>query len=240
MREKILAYSFRYQGNWQKIAKAIIKDEEVSKVKSPFPYVTIIDREYPEKLRSLRFPPWLLFYEGDLSLCQRKSLGVVGSREATEYGKQCTRQICQTVKDHRVIVSGLAKGIDQQAHLAALPYATIGVIASGLDIVYPKENIELYRTMRQQHLIVSEYPPQVQPQKYHFPWRNRIIAALSDCIAVPQAKIRSGTLVTVNHAIEMGKEVYCIPYSLHDPAGEGCNELIYNGANILIHFDDLK
>lgn len=239
MREKILAYSIKYDGQWNRIAKAIAENEEIEKCSCVYPYITIVDKEYPTKLKSLRFPPWILFYIGDISLLNQNGIGIVGSREISDYGRWCTQRIVETIKNQKVIISGMAKGIDAQAHYAAINARTIGVLGNGLNVVYPKENRELYELMKKKQLLISEYPPDVSVKKYHFPWRNRIIAALSDKIVVPQARIKSGTMVTVNHAIEMGKEVYCVPYRIIDQEGEGNNELIENGAIILNHFDDL-
>lgn len=139
-----------------------------------------------------------------------------------------------------VIVSGMAKGIDAQAHYSSLTGKTVGVLGCGMNVHYPTCNEQLYQQMKKRHCLISEYPPDTPPLKHHFPWRNRIIAALADKVAVPQAKCRSGTMVTVNYAMEMGKDIYCVPYPLWDLEGDGCNELIYNGAIPLIHFDDLK
>ena len=240
MRDQIYYYAVRYAGDWNKIAYALAQNETWKPLLSTCQFVTIGDEEYPDKLRELRFPPWILFYEGKLEFCDRKSVGIVGSRLACNYGLACTRQICASLKPNTTIVSGLACGIDAAAHNAALKKTTIGVIGNGLDIVYPAQNRVLYQKMKQDHLVLSEYPLGVQPRKHHFPWRNRIIAALSDKLVIPQAKIRSGTLVTANLAAEMGKEIYCVPYRLDDLEGNGCNELLCNGAMMLVHFDELQ
>lgn len=239
MREKILAYSIQYKGDWQSIAKALAEKTEIKPVKVNCSYVTIVDEAYPDKLKQLRFPPWILFYEGDFSLLNKESIGIVGSREIGDYGRECTLKICDAVKKQFVVVSGMAKGIDSCAHWACMDSQTVGVCGSGLDIHYPKCNESLYAQMKKNQLLISEYPPGTPVRKHHFPWRNRIIAALSDKLVIPQARIRSGTMITANHAAEMGKEVYCVPYPFDDADGEGCNELISNGAFILTSFDDL-
>ncbi len=239
MREKILAYCIQYQGSWQRIAQAIRDEEAIRRVEYQGLYVTVMDEQYPQKLRALRFPPWILFYRGNLSLCEKPSLGVVGSRRMGEYGKACTRQICKTVLGKRVIVSGMARGVDTEAHLSSLNGETIGVLGCGLDVVYPRENNLLQKKMGEQQLLLSEYPPTTVPRPHHFPWRNRIIAGLSDRLAIPQAAMRSGTMVTASLAMEMGKELYCIPYHWNEEEGAGCNELISDGAEILLHFEDL-
>ncbi len=239
MRDKICAYSIKYQGDWNKIANAIKNNEPIYNVKCSYNFVTVVDENYPNKLKRLRYPPWILFYEGDLSLCEKKSIGIVGSRKASSYGIMCTKKICDTVCATHVIISGLAKGIDAYAHRFSMTHNTIGVLGCGINITYPYENVELYEVMKKKQCIISEYPPDVPPRKHHFPWRNRIVAALSDKIAIPQAKIKSGTAITVSYALELSKEIYVIPYPLDNKEGDGCNELIYNGGNILIYMDDL-
>lgn len=237
--QAILSYCLKYQGDWQKIARALSQSEPFEEKEFSGHFITLMDDVYPVRLKGLRYPPWILFYEGNLELLALASVGIVGSRDISPYGRWCTEKICAALLDKRVIVSGMAKGIDAKAHLCSMNGKTIGVLGCGLDVIYPRENQELYRMMKKKQLLISEYPPQTPPLKHHFPWRNRIIAALSDKLAIPQAKIRSGTLLTVNHACELGKEVYCVPTSLDDPSGTGGNELIENGAFILNHFDDL-
>ncbi len=137
-------------------------------------------------------------------------------------------------------MSGLARGIDGQAHRSALDQHTIAVIGCGLDVVYPKEHASLYAVMRKKQLIISEYPNGTKPYAYHFPWRNRIIAALSEAVIVVEARRRSGSLLTVNEALELDIPVYCVPHAYLDEAGTGCNLLISQGANILVDEDDLR
>ncbi len=239
MREKVLAYCIKYDGDWNKIAKAISDEEKTTPVEYLGQYVTVFDEHYPSKFRSIRFPPWIVFYHGDLSLCEQPSLAIVGSRMANSYGEMCTEKICEYIQKQKVVISGLARGIDSIAHRASLSGKTIGILGCGIDIIYPQCNFALFEKMKRKHLIISEYPPGTPPLKYHFPWRNRLIAALGDKLVVVQAKIKSGTAITANEAIELGKEVFCVPHRLFDVESEGGNELIYNGASILVHFDDL-
>jgi len=237
MRNAIHAYSMKYQGDWSKIAQAIIDREPYECTDSLFQYVTIVDQHYPNQLKQLRFPPWILYYEGDFSLLQKKTLGIVGSRKLCPYAEDVIVRLC-LANQEKVIVSGLAKGADTKAHQCALNTGTIGVLGCGLDVAYPKENRDLIQMMKKNHLVLSEYPEKTKPLKHHFPWRNRIIAALSDQIVAVQAQIKSGTSTTVMKAIELSKDVYCVPYPLDFVDGQGCNHLISQGAQILLSADE--
>ena len=235
---KILAqYSYKYEGDWNKICKAIINKESIENINIHEKYITIFDDEYPESLKKLRFPPWVLFYKGDISLLKKECISIVGSRNACNYGEDITRKIVNSNKN-KVIVSGLAKGIDAIAHDEAIKCTkTIAVIGCGLNHVYPLENIKLYKIIEKDHLIISEYPCFTKVKKYHFPFRNRIIAALSEKLFVTQARVKSGTMLTVNEALNLSKEVYVVPYPLFLKEGEGCNLLISEGANIILEIN---
>ncbi len=156
---------------------------------------------------------------------------------AGEYALMATKQYVEKIKNNKVIVSGLAKGIDAQAHKYALK--TIGVLGCGIDYIYPKENTELYKSIIKNGLLISEYPDCVIPRGYHFPFRNRIIAALSKEIIVMEAQNKSGTLTTINAALALGKEVKVLPFSIFDEDGKFNNHLIYEGAEIL-KYEDLN
>lgn len=240
MREQILYYAIIYDGDWKKIARAIKQKEPWKTVKYDCAYVTIVDEEYPERLRRLQYAPWILFYEGDLALVNKHTCGIVGSRKASAFGYTICSHITNILKEKYVIVSGLAKGIDGCAHYHALDHKTIGVIGCGLDMHYPDDNASLYTEMKKRHLIVSEYPLSSPPYAYHFPWRNRIIAALSDAVVVVEATKRSGSMLTVNEALNLDVPVYCIPHAFHDHMGDGSNFLIAQGANILVDDEDIR
>lgn len=239
MREQILYYALLYGGEWKLIEKAIKNEVPWKRVDYQGKYQTILDKDYPNKLRLLENPPWIIFYEGDLSLCNNESVGIVGSRLASSYGIQMCEHVVSIVKQHHTIISGLAKGIDACAHQTALDYHTIGIIGCGLDVIYPKCNLHLYEQMKQQHLILSEYPNGVKPLAYHFPWRNRLIAALSDAIIVIEATKKSGSMLTVNEALTLDIPVYCIPHDFDKEIGKGCNLLISQGANIFVDDEDI-
>lgn len=237
MRDAIYAYAVMYDGDWSRIAKAIVDHVEYKRQKSDCTFVTIVDKEYPQCLKKLRFPPWILFYEGDLQLIEKPTLGIVGSRDMCNYAKQVIERLVKANQD-KVIVSGLAKGADAMAHRCALNHRTIGVLGCGLDVVYPKENRELIEQMKKNDLVISEYPYGTKPLKHHFPWRNRLIAALSDHVVAVQAQMKSGTATTIMQAIELSKPVYCVPYPLTAQMGQGCNHLISQGAQILLSADE--
>ncbi|MCB5018592.1 DNA-processing protein DprA [Streptococcus mutans] len=200
-----------------------------------FPSLSILDKEYPLELKNIYNPPVLLFYQGDLDLLARPKLAVVGSRNASQMGVAAVKKIIQDLSKQFVIISGLARGIDTAAHLASLKSggATIAVIGTGLDVHYPKENRRLQDYIAKNHLLLSEYEAQSQPLKYHFPERNRIIAGLSQGVMVAEAKIRSGSLITCERAMEEGRDVFVVPGNILDGQSEGCHHLIQEGAKCI-------
>lgn len=239
MREQILSYALKYRGEWNQITDAIVRQEPWKKVSYERNYITIADAQYPDTLRRLRYAPWILFYEGNINLLRQKAVAVIGTRKCNGYGAAMGNHVCELLKRRAVIVSGLAKGIDAIAHQTALDTHTIGVIGCGCNVTYPKENAALYEIMRKDHLIISEYPDDVKPLAHHFPWRNRLIAALSSAVVVIQAQCRSGTMLTVNEALDLNVPIYCIPHPFQDSYGSGCNLLIEQGANILVDDQDI-
>lgn len=201
-------------------------------------FITILDPKYPQLLSEIYNPPALLFYQGDLSLLKQPALACIGARKMTKYGEQVTKKMIPTlVKKQFVIVSGLAQGIDTLAHQLTIRAkgATIAVIGSGLDIVYPKKNQRLQEYIGKNHLLLSEYPAGSAPISYHFPMRNRIIAGLSLGTCVIEAKKRSGTMITAQMALDAGRDVFCVPGSTLTPYSGGCNALIRQGAQCVIH-----
>lgn len=239
MREKLLYYAVKYDGDYQKIKKAVERNEHWEKITYDGCYLTIVDENYPKKLKRLQYAPWVLFYEGDLSLMDHAACGIVGSRNVSTYGAEMCRIITNILKQKYTIVSGLAKGIDALSHRYALENHTIAVIGCGIDVVYPKENAWLYERIRKQHLLLSEYPKGSKPLAYHFPWRNRILVGLSDQLVVVEARKRSGTMISVNEALAIDIPVYCVPHDFMKKEGEGCNLLISQGANILVDEEDI-
>ncbi|MEH7110462.1 DNA-processing protein DprA [Bacillus sp. JJ1764] len=205
--------------------------------------VTIFDKEYPQHLKEIYQPPWALFAKGDLSLlAANPKLAVVGSRQVTQYGINAIRHIFpELIKNDVLIVSGLAKGVDTLAHEYAMKNhgKTIAVIAGGLYHIYPRENINLALDMMKTQLIVSEYPPDTKPQRWHFPARNRIISGLSKGTFIIEAKRKSGSLITANYAVNEGRDVFSLPGSIFNPNSNGANELIQQGAKLVTGAEDI-
>lgn len=196
--------------------------------------------DYPERLRNIYDPPKKLYVLGNFKILKEKAIAIVGSRKATEYGKKVAFQLSQELtKENINIVSGLAIGIDTYAHLGAVSIqnqaSTIAVLGSGIDVIYPKENIELARKIIQTGgCIVSEYPLGTKPNKINFPQRNRIISGLSDGVVVVEASEKSGSLITAEFGIEQGKEIFAVPGNIDNPLSKGTNQLIMDGAKMVL------
>lgn len=237
MREAILYYALKYKGDWTKIAKAIQKKEPWFYIECKDRFITIVDDAYPKAFRTLRYPPWILFYQGNYSLIQTECIGIIGARFCSKEALDNTEEIVKTIRDKYTIVSGLAKGIDGCAHRMAKH--TIGIIGCGIERIYPKENEALFGYMREHQLILSEYPGYTAPLAKHFPWRNRLIAVLSRSLVVVEAKYHSGTMLTVNEALALSKPVYCLPTAYQNKEYPGCNYLISCGAQILLDAKEL-
>jgi DNA processing protein len=205
-------------------------------------YVLIGDERYPEKLYDMAWPPLILFYEGDLDLLHRPSAGIVGSRSCSSYGRRSTGLLSKALsKIGMVIVSGGARGVDSTAHRAALEESgkTVCVLGCGLDISYPRENAHLFSRIREEGLVISEYPRGFGPAKWTFPMRNRIIAALSDAIIVTEAAEKSGSLHTAAFGEEINRPVYAVPHEIFSTGGMGSNALLEMGARILYRKETL-
>lgn len=196
-------------------------------------FLMIEDANYPNRLREIYQPPVVLFYQGDLSLLNQLSLAVVGSRHHSAYSSQSLELLIPKLVQQKVaIISGLARGVDTLAHQLTIQHAgkTIAVIGSGLDIYYPKENTLLYQEIAKKGLILSEYPLGSQPLKFHFPYRNRIIAGLCHGVCVSEAKLHSGSLITANLALSENRVVYAIPGMITSEFSRGTNALLTAGA----------
>ena len=195
--------------------------------------LTILDGGYPQRLKEIYLPPIVLFYRGNLSLINQRAVAIVGSRDHSKYAKDCIHELVPTiVNDGIVVVSGLARGVDTLAHEETLRTSgnTIAVIGSGLDVVYPPENVNLYDMIAKRGLLLSEYPLESRPLKFHFPYRNRIIAGLSHGVCVIEAKEKSGSLITANLALSENREVFAVPGSIFSTHSKGTNSLIEAGA----------
>jgi DNA processing protein len=205
--------------------------------------ISIFDKEYPKMLKEIYQPPWVLFAKGDIELLNMTpKLAVVGSRQATQYGKNSIRLLFpELIKNGIIIVSGLAKGIDSLAHEQAIKNGgkTIAVIAGGINHIYPKENMGLAEELMKSQLIISEYPPETKPERWHFPARNRIISGLSHGTFIIEAKRKSGSLITANYAVNEGRDVFSLPGSIFNPCSIGANELIQQGAKLVTCAEDI-
>lgn len=221
----------------------IIRDQIRQYKTNEITVITILDKEYPPLLKEIYQPPWALFTKGDLSLLETvPKLAVVGSRQATQYGKNAIRLIFPGLIEKGVlIVSGLARGIDALAHEYAIKNGgkTIAVIAGGFYHIYPKENMNLALEMMKSQLVLSEYPPDTKPLRWHFPSRNRIISGLSKGTLIIEAKRKSGSLITANFAVNEGRDVFSLPGSIFNPYSIGANELIQQGAKLVTCAEDI-
>jgi DNA processing protein len=205
--------------------------------------LSIFDERYPELLRESYQPPWVLYAKGDLTLlATHKKLAVVGSRQATTYGKMSIKTLFpKLIEQQFVIVSGLAKGIDAIGHETAIALGgrTIGVIAGGFSHIYPLENKGLANKMMETQLVLSEYPPHSKPQRWQFPLRNRIISGLTLGTLIIEAKRKSGSLITGSLALNEGREVFAVPGNIASPYSFGTNDLIKQGAKLVQSTDDI-
>jgi len=204
--------------------------------------VTFWDRDYPEKLREALLPPPLLYVRGDVEYDFELSLGIVGTRRASRYGReQSYRFAKELARMGFTIISGGASGIDSEAHKGAIEAGgkTIAVFGSGIDITFPQSNENLFNRIAENGALISEFPPGSQPEPYRFPVRNRIIAGLSRGILVIQAPERSGALITSDYAMELGREIMAIPDRIDNPNAKGTNQLICDGASLILTIDDI-
>lgn len=205
--------------------------------------IKINSQKYPQKLKNIYDPPTNLFILGNKEILNKKSIAIVGSREATNYGKKVAYKFSKELAENGInIISGLAIGIDMCAHIGALKAEnivqmdkkvgkTIAVMGSGFNNIYPKENIELAREIvRSGGCIITEYPLNMKPLKVNFPQRNRIISGLADGVLVVEAGKKSGALITAEFAIDNGIDVFAIPGDINKEQSVGCNELIKDGA----------
>ncbi len=205
-------------------------------------FVSRIDPEFPEKLKDIPNAPFAIYVKGKLPDPDIPSVSIVGARLCSEYGRYMARLFGQGLAMAGVqVVSGMARGIDCIAQSAALGVrgASFGILGCGVDICYPPENIDVYNELVQRGGLISEYPPGTQPIANYFPMRNRIISALSDVLVVVEARQKSGTQITVDTALEQGREVLAIPGRVTDRLSDGCNSLISQGAGIAISVEDV-
>ncbi len=232
-KEKLISIAIKNKGDYKKIKEDIISGTSVEYVACQNCF-TIFDDIYPKELLDLTDPPFVLFYKGNLDLLKQEKIGIVGSRFPSDYALKATRALVNNKKE--VVVSGLAKGIDACAQSSAK--RSIGILGSGIDYIYPKENKELYQKLEKEGLLLSEYPNNTVPFAYHFPFRNRIISALSREVYVMELNEKSGTMTTVNETLKLGKDVKVLPFSVFSEKDVYNNTLINEGA-LMISYNDL-
>lgn len=200
--------------------------------------LTIQDKEYPQQLKEIYDPPISLYVKGKLNAINTNGIAIVGCRKCSSYGEKAAYYFSyHLAKQGRAIISGLAEGIDACSHLGCLSAKgqTIAVVGNGLDHVYPAKNQELARQMIEQNgLILSEYPLGTKPERMNFPARNRIISGISKGVLVIEAKEKSGTMLTVDFALEQGRDVYAVPGNINSPYSVGTNRLIQEGGAKLV------
>ena len=200
------------------------------------------DHDFPLKLKDIPGAPRAIYVTGRLPDPKQPSVAVIGARTCSEYGRKMAKWFGTRLGEYGIqVISGMARGIDGISQMAALQSGgtSFGVLGCGVDVCYPKENLELYRMLCERGGLISEYPPGSQPIARQFPARNRIISGLADVLLVIEARQKSGTLITVDMALEQGREVYVVPGRLDDPLSEGCNRLLKQGAGLLLSPEEL-
>jgi DNA processing protein len=225
---------FRRQHNLDQLYEEILK--------KGIEIVITTDPTYPQHLKQISNPPPVLYVRGKILEDDFRSIAVVGTRKVTAYGKNVVRELGNILaQNHITLISGLARGVDSEAHQAILNAGgrTIAVLGCGVDIIYPPENQQLAKQVMENGALISDYAPGTQPEGINFPPRNRIIAGLSMATIVVEAGLRSGALITASFAADQGKDVFAVPGSIYAPQSKGTNKLIFDGAHPLIQFESI-
>lgn len=264
-RKQLLAYFgaarevfYGAEGHFQKIPALRDKDretilagrtekqveEEYKKMKQKdIHFFSMDDQEFPEKLRHVAQPPRGIFVRGSLPDTKRVSVAIVGARNASYEGRALAEKFgCELATRGIQIISGLARGVDIAAQQGALQPSvgtTFSILGTGVDICYPGEHMGFYETISKRGGVISEFPLGTPPFPYHFPMRNRIISGLSDGIVIIEARKGSGSLITAEHGLEQGKEIFVVPGSVTDIQYQGGNELLKNGAVLVTNVRDI-
>jgi DNA processing protein len=235
--DKTLAFSIKKGGN------SVFVEAQSTLLKSAAAeLITFWDDRYPPFLRKIADPPILLFVRGNSDVLNGAKLAIVGTRTPSSYGKMMAERFAKELISYDLtIVSGLARGVDTIAHRAVVQNGgrTIAVLGSGVDTIYPEENIKLAEQMMQNGALVSEFPMGAKPDAPHFPRRNRIIAGLAMGTMVIEAGNKSGALITADFALDQGREVFALPGNVNNPKSVGCNKLIQQGAKLVMTVEDV-
>ncbi len=246
MQEDILFYSLKYAGNYQQISQALKNNEAIDSIlfdklkkRCQSNYVVITQENYPKVFYDLKNPPFVVYYYGNIQLASQETIGIIGTRHPSDHGKHMCDVLVHSLNPKWVVVSGLAIGIDSLAQRYAQESGmdVVAVLGSGIDYCYPKSNQDLYQALKKQGLVISEYPFDTKPLPYYFLWRNRLVAALSNRLLIIEAKTRSGTMSTATYALELGKDIYCVPGCVE--MSSGCHQLIKEGAYLCDCVNDL-
>ena len=232
-------------GIGEKMVENILKSKDEDYLKKYILYmqkhnidiININDENYPKILKEIYDPPISLYIKGNKNILNNTSVAIIGCRQASQYGIKVAKYFGYNLAKNEVnVVSGLAKGIDSYAHIGSICAngKTIAVIGNGIDTIYPKENINIENNILEKGgTIISEYPLGTKPEKMNFPARNRIISGISKSVIVVEAKEKSGTLLTVDFALEQGRDVYVVPGNINSINSIGTNELLKQGAKII-------
>lgn len=222
-------------------AETIFKNYEELKRKE-IKFYPCFHPDFPTKLNHIPDKPFAFYNIGKLPDEEKKTVAVIGARECSEYGKYVAEKIGIKLGGNGIqVISGLARGIDGIGMQSALLAGgqVFGILGNGVDVCYPKENQKIYDRLLKQGGIISEFPPGTKPLSAHFPMRNRIISGFADAVIVVEARERSGTLITVEMALEQARDVYAVPGRVTDSLSDGCNRLICDGAAMVLNLDEL-
>ncbi|WP_042256913.1 DNA-processing protein DprA [Butyrivibrio proteoclasticus] len=218
-------------------------DKEAAKLaKKDISFISRIDSRFPDKLKNIPDPPFALYVKGELPDPAKPSVAIIGARMCSEYGRYMARVFGRGLALAGVqVISGMARGVDGISQKAALAAGgkSYGIVGSGVDICYPEDNLEIYNNLCEMGGVISEFPPGTYPKANFFPMRNRIISGLADVVLVIEAREKSGTQITVDTALEQGREVLAVPGRVTDRLSDGCNLLISQGAGVAIGVDDV-
>lgn len=232
---------------WRELAEQLQSDETKQTLRrlreKNIRIMTVLDEHYPVLLKEIAQPPWVLYVLGSVSLLKDPAaIAIVGTRRPTPYGKKVAHRLAYGLAERRfTVVSGMALGIDAEAHKGALAAGgrTVAVLGCGVDVIYPKSNRPLYRELIHSGAVISEFPPGTAPRPGHFPQRNRIISGLSRGTVVVEAQEKSGSLITADMSVDQNRDVFAVPGPITSSRSVGTNRLIQQGAVCVTSVEDI-